>query len=286
MPEAKRQRLAAWVILVVPAFWAINYVVARKAPGVIGPYVLALGRWAMAGLVLSLMARHELWAQRKQIFRDGRQHLVLGFLGMFICGAWVYEGARSTSAMNIALIYAAAPVLISLGSVLFLNEHLRVRQMLGIALALVGVVHVVVRGEWLALAGLRHAAKVLAQFALSHRALGGDLLGWGAHARAAHGLGADVRAAHASGLGALGPDGGRCLGPRCGGLLDLQLGATRFGRQPCVGGVLPGAAVGCFGGLGHLGRAAHLAPLGWSRLDFAWRVFGHPTRVFNHLIDQ
>lgn len=152
MPEAKRRRLAAWVILVVPAFWAINYVVARKAPGVIGPYVLALGRWALAGLVLSLMARHELWAQREQIFRDWRQHLLLGFLGMFICGAWVYEGARSTSAMNIALIYAAAPVLISWGSVLFLHEHLRVRQLLGIALALVGVVHVVVRGEWLALA--------------------------------------------------------------------------------------------------------------------------------------
>lgn len=152
MPDAKRQRLAAWVILVVPAFWAINYVVARKAPGVIGPYVLALGRWAMAGAVLSIMARQELWAQRDQILRDWRQHLVLGFLGMFICGAWVYEGARSTGAMNIALIYAAAPVLISLGSVLFLHEHLRLRQMLGIALALVGVVHVVVRGEWLALA--------------------------------------------------------------------------------------------------------------------------------------
>ena len=152
MPEAKRQRLAAWVILMVPAFWAINYVVARKAPGVIGPYVLALGRWALAGAMLSIMARQELWAQREQIFRDWRQHLVLGFLGMFICGAWVYEGARSTGAMNIALIYAAAPVLISLGSVLFLNEHLRIRQMLGITLALVGVVHVVVRGEWLALA--------------------------------------------------------------------------------------------------------------------------------------
>ncbi len=154
MLEAQRQRLAVWLVMLVPAFWAINYVVARKAPGVIEPYTLALGRWAFAGLVFSVMARTELWQQRAQLMRDWPHHLGLGFLGMFICGAWVYEGARSTGAMNIALIYAAAPVLISLGSVLFLHEHLRKRQMLGVALALGGVVHVVVRGEWLALGQL------------------------------------------------------------------------------------------------------------------------------------
>lgn len=151
MAESPRQRLAAWLVLAVPAFWAINYVVARKAPGLIGPYLLALGRWALAGALLSAMAAPELWSQRGPILRDWRQHICLGFLGMFICGAWVYEGARSTGAMNIALIYAAAPVLIALGSVLFLKERLRWPQVLGVALALAGVVHVVVRGQWLAL---------------------------------------------------------------------------------------------------------------------------------------
>ena len=155
MTEAQRQRVAVWLVMLVPAFWTINYVVARKAPGVVGPYVLALGRWALAGALLSVVCWRELWIQRRAILQTWPQHLVLGFLGMFVCGAWVYEGAHSTGAMNIALIYAAAPVLISLGSVLFLHEHVRQRQMLGIALALTGVVHVVVRGEWLALGQFR-----------------------------------------------------------------------------------------------------------------------------------
>ena len=151
MREASRQRLATVVVLLVPALWAINYVVARTAPGVIGPYVLALGRWALAGAVLSAMAWRDLRVQQSAIWQEWPAHLVLGFLGMFVCGAWVYVGARSTGAMNIALIYAAAPVLISVGSVLFLKEHLRRRQILGVLIALLGVVHVVVRGEWGAL---------------------------------------------------------------------------------------------------------------------------------------
>jgi drug/metabolite transporter (DMT)-like permease len=70
---------------------------------------------------------------------------------MLICGAWVYEGARTTSAMNISLIYASSPVFICLAAVLWLKERLRWWQGLGVLVALSGVVHVVVQGQWLLL---------------------------------------------------------------------------------------------------------------------------------------
>ena len=82
------------------------------------------------------------------------QYLVLGSLGMLVCGAWVYQGARSTQATNIALIYAASPVLIGLGSAWWLGERLRVRQAAGVGLALAGVLHVVVKGQWASLASV------------------------------------------------------------------------------------------------------------------------------------
>ena len=59
---------------------------------------------------------------------------------MLVCGAWVYWGAQTTTAMNIALIYAAAPVLIAWGSAIWLGERMSGRQMIGVALALVGAV--------------------------------------------------------------------------------------------------------------------------------------------------
>ena len=148
------QKQTHWALILlwfVPALWSVNYIVARKAPGTIGPHLLALGRWGLAALVLVVLARSELWAQRANIGKVWWQYLILGTLGMLICGAWVYQGARSTQAMNIALIYAASPVLISLGSVWMLGESFSKRQAAGVALALAGVVHVVVKGRWAAL---------------------------------------------------------------------------------------------------------------------------------------
>jgi drug/metabolite transporter (DMT)-like permease len=147
----KQTRWALILLWLVPALWTVNYIVARKAPGVIGPHLLSLGRWSIAGVVLVLLAHKELWAKRAEIAEFWWQYLVLGALGMLVCGAWVYQGARSTQAMNIALIYAASPVLISLGSVWLLGESFSKRQAMGVVLALAGVVHVVVKGQWAAL---------------------------------------------------------------------------------------------------------------------------------------
>jgi len=105
--------LAQVLIWVTPALWSVNYIVARIAPGIISPHVLALGRWFLAGLILALIARHELWHERQGTFNAWRQYLVLGILGMLVCGAWVYWAAATTTAINIALIYAASPVMIT-----------------------------------------------------------------------------------------------------------------------------------------------------------------------------
>ena len=151
----RRTRLALLLVWLVPVMWTVNYVVARQAPGVIGPHLLALGRWALAAAVLLAFAGPELWRQRAEVARVWWQYAILGTLGMLVCGAWVYQGARSTSAMNIALIYATSPVLIALGSARWLGERFSWAQGLGVALALTGVLHVVVKGQWLALASVR-----------------------------------------------------------------------------------------------------------------------------------
>ncbi len=146
-----RERRALWLLWITPALWSVNYIVARTAPGVVEPHMLALGRWALAGLILTTIARHELWRERRSTLRVAWQYLVLGALGMLICGAWVYQGAQTTTAMNIALIYAASPVLIALGAVLWLGERFSWRQGLGVLVAMAGVFHVVVKGQWGAL---------------------------------------------------------------------------------------------------------------------------------------
>ena len=146
------RRWALALLFITPALWSVNYLVGRLAPNIIAPHMLALLRWSLAGLVLAAFAWPELLAKRSLLLKSAWHYLVFGALGMWICGAWVYIGARSTNATNIALIYALSPVFIALVSCLWLRERLGLLQWLGIALAFVGLVHVVVKGQWSALA--------------------------------------------------------------------------------------------------------------------------------------
>ncbi len=155
MPADTRLRLARVAIWVLPLVWSVNYIVARWAPGVVEPYTLACIRWGLAGLVLTAFSRAELRRHLPHLAAAWHQYVVLGFCGMVVCGAWVYEGAQSTTAINIALIYSAAPVLIGLGSVLWLGERMRWHQVAGLLMALSGVLHVIVQGQWAALGQVR-----------------------------------------------------------------------------------------------------------------------------------
>ena len=153
--RAAEVRLANTLIFIAPALWSVNYLVARWAPGVIAPHALALFRWVAAAALLAVFCWRELCAKRDRIADEAPHFLVLGALGMWVCGAFVYIGARTTSAVNIGLLYAAAPVLIAIVSALWLRERFGSGQVLGVALALAGVLHVLVRGEWRSLAQVR-----------------------------------------------------------------------------------------------------------------------------------
>jgi drug/metabolite transporter (DMT)-like permease len=143
-------------MFVVPALWSSNYIIARSASGVINPHLLATGRWLLAGLLLLAFLGPTGWnALRTHARHEWRQLLVLGALGMWICGAWVYQGAQSTTATNIALLYAASPVAIAALSTRVLGERLLLRQKLGTALALAGVLFVIAKGNPMNLLAVR-----------------------------------------------------------------------------------------------------------------------------------
>jgi drug/metabolite transporter (DMT)-like permease len=151
MTELGQRRLAYALLFIAPALWSVNYLVARWAPGTIAPHMLALWRWALAALMLSAFCWREIAAKRSAIRAEAWHFIVLGALGMWVCGAFVYIGARTTTAANVGLIYAGSPVLIALVSALWLHERFGVLQWAGVGLAIAGVVHVIVKGGWGAL---------------------------------------------------------------------------------------------------------------------------------------
>jgi drug/metabolite transporter (DMT)-like permease len=151
---ASERRIALALMFIAPALWSVNYLVARWAPGVIAPHMLALGRWSVAALLLGAFCWREIAAKREHVRREGPQLLVLGVLGMWICGAFVYIGARHTTAVNIGLLYAVSPVLVALASALWMHERFGALQWGGVALSLAGVTHIVIKGQWQSLGAL------------------------------------------------------------------------------------------------------------------------------------
>jgi drug/metabolite transporter (DMT)-like permease len=148
-------RVLLWV---VPALWSTNYLIARAADGVIGPHALAFGRWALAAALLLPLTAAALWRKRAALRTEGRQLLVLGALGMWVCGAWMYHGGRQTSATNMALIYAVTPIAIAIVGARLLHERMLARQWVGAVLALAGLLVVIGRGDAAALLAVRFGA--------------------------------------------------------------------------------------------------------------------------------
>ena len=150
MNAAAKRGTAGWarvLLWVVPLLWCTNYIIARLADGLIAPHALALGRWALAALLLLPWVGRGLWQKRAALRREWLHLLVLGFFGMYICGAWVYVAGHSTSGTNMALIYAATPMAIVAVSTRVLHERMSRLQWVGVVLALLGLLFIITKGD-------------------------------------------------------------------------------------------------------------------------------------------
>lgn len=141
------RRLAYALLLLAPALWSANMIVARWAAGWFPPHALAFWRWTIALLPMLALCGAVLWRRRAELRREWRDLLLLGALGMWVCGAFVYIAGETTSATNIGLIYAGVPILVMLLSARVFHEPLSGAQLTGAVIALTGVLAIVLKGD-------------------------------------------------------------------------------------------------------------------------------------------
>ena len=142
------------MLLTAPAMFAGNQVMARALEGGIPANALAFWRWAVAAAVMVPLTWRDLWMGRRAILAELPFLAVLGFLGMVVCGPPVYIAGATTAATNIALIYAASPIVIVLISAFRFRERMTAGRALGIALAISGLTIVIAKGDPIQLVGL------------------------------------------------------------------------------------------------------------------------------------
>lgn len=139
--------LASVLLFIVPIFFCTNMVVAKATAETIPPVSLAFLRWVAVFVLMLPFVGKNLWVQRAIILREWKDLMVLGALGMGVCGAFVYIAADTTSATNIGLIYSTAPVPIILVVAILYGERMTARQFVGAGLSVIGVLVILCRGE-------------------------------------------------------------------------------------------------------------------------------------------
>lgn len=142
-----QRQWALVVLLLTPALLCSNMIVARAVADDIPPFTLAFSRWLTAVLVLLPFIGFKLYQVRDVLAKEWRQLLMLGVLGMGICGAFPYIGAHTTTANNIGLIYALSPIFVIIFARILYSVQMTKRQMLGVLSAFFGVIIIVAKGD-------------------------------------------------------------------------------------------------------------------------------------------
>ncbi|UJW73713.1 DMT family transporter [Rhizobium sp. SL42] len=153
MPQtASPPRLVDWTLfLLAPVFFSSNLIFGRGITGDIAPYTTALLRWAGSALIMFPFV----WRERQLCLAFVRHHtvlwLVLGILGMGVCGGVVYWALTQTTASNATLIYTTSSLFIIVFQWLFQGRRISVIEFAGMMIAFAGVAVIVLKGDLAAL---------------------------------------------------------------------------------------------------------------------------------------
>ena len=143
------------LLAVAVLLWAGNWVFARALRFDAPPVALAFWRWLIALVILAPLAYSHVRQQWRVVLRSWRVLCLLALLATVFQHIPVYIGLRDTTATNGALLNSTTPIMIFVLSRVLFGERWSARQALGVAISLGGVVAIVARGEFTALAGLQ-----------------------------------------------------------------------------------------------------------------------------------
>jgi drug/metabolite transporter (DMT)-like permease len=135
------------LLALMPLFFASNLVIGRASTELVEPWTLAFWRWTLAALILLPFAWTgiaENWSRFRAVVRE---IVILGVLGMLICGGLVYVSLHATTATNATLLYTSSTLFIVLLDAAYFRHPLTPVRAAGLVIGFLGVATIVLRGE-------------------------------------------------------------------------------------------------------------------------------------------
>ena len=136
-------------------FWAGNIVLARYVAGHVPPVTLSCIRWIGAFLMLLPFAKPHLERDWPALRARLPLMVTLSATGFAFNNALSYWALQYTQALNALLIQSSGPLFVALWSLTLFGVRLTWAQLAGIAISLLGVLTIILRGDLAALASIQ-----------------------------------------------------------------------------------------------------------------------------------
>lgn len=127
--------------------WSANPLFSRMLAGVVPPFTLALLRLALAVCVFAPFALGSLRRVWPIVRARFWFYVFLAFSGLGFFNALVYVAGRTTTAINISILNTATPVFVLLLGRVLAGEPLTPKRLLGMAIAMLGVLTLTTKGD-------------------------------------------------------------------------------------------------------------------------------------------
>lgn len=140
-------KLGYFSLIVATLFWGGNFVLGKVLSGAVQPITLTYLRWLPAFLILVLLFFRPTWRVMHLLKPRLGVMWVLGLLGVILFPATLYEGLKTTTALNASLYLAISPVLVLFLNRLVFKEKISPIILSGAIISLLGVLWLLMQGK-------------------------------------------------------------------------------------------------------------------------------------------
>ncbi|MDD0823170.1 DMT family transporter [Mannheimia sp. AT1] len=139
-------------LIIATLFWGGNFVLGKVLSTTVPPITLTYLRWLPAFLILAILFYRPTLRAINQLKPALGIMWVLGLLGVILFPATLYQGLKTTTALNASLYLAVVPVLVLFLNRLAFKEKIRPIILTGAIISLVGVFWLLTQGDMFRLA--------------------------------------------------------------------------------------------------------------------------------------
>ena len=135
------------ILTITSIAWASNAIAGRMTAGEISPLMVVSLRWLLAAIVLFALYHRQIFDSWSVIRPRLLQLALMGASGLTCFHSFFYIAANNTSAINLGIIQGAVPVMVLIGMFLVYSYRIRLVQIIGTTLTIVGISYLAIGGN-------------------------------------------------------------------------------------------------------------------------------------------